>query len=111
VDALPAIVLFAAVIVALVVGLLRLASKTADASFAEKIRLELSDPELPPLELRRIAYLSRLTAPELHDEIATHPQIYPGLLEWIWSFKELGRAGRATLEAVHDFPEPPLPSE
>jgi hypothetical protein len=109
VDAVAAVLLFGLVVVGLVVWLLRLGSKTADASFAASVRDELSDPQLPALELRRIAYLTRLTAADLHDEVAQHPNAYDGLREWIAAFQQLRTGDRATLDAVHDFPEPPLP--
>jgi hypothetical protein len=109
VDALAAVLILGLVVLAIVVGLLRLGSKTADARLAASIREELSDPLLPALELRRIAYLTRLSAAELLDEVAQHPNAYDGLREWIAVFQQLRDNGRATPEAVHDFPEPPLP--
>jgi len=110
-DALPAVVFFGAVLLAVVIGLLRLGSKTADAKLVEKIRGELDDSNLPRLELKRIAYLTRLTAPQVHDDVAIHPNAYPELVEWIDAFAELRRSGRATNEAVQDFPEPPVPGK
>ena len=41
--------------------------------------VDLSDPAIEPLRLQELAQ----THPHLWDEILQHPNVYPGLADWI----------------------------